>query len=220
MIQPRVVLKEVLRRRCLGRRVVQRIASSSPYCMSALFAPAAAAWPPAILDIEASGFGRDSYPIEVGLVLPDGQSWCSLIRPLPHWQHWNPEAAAMHGITREALLKHGRPVETICLALNEWLGARVAYSDAWAHDYSWLNQIYDAADSVPRFRLENLRALLDDDEAARWHALKQQVCGEARLLRHRASSDAKLLQLTLSRLRKSSAAPVGGVLRAAAIKGL
>ena len=28
---------------------------------------------PAILDIEASGFGRGSYPIEIGYYLPDGQ---------------------------------------------------------------------------------------------------------------------------------------------------
>ena len=36
--------------------------------------------PPAVLDIEASGFGVGSYPIEVGFVLPDGQSYCSLLR--------------------------------------------------------------------------------------------------------------------------------------------
>jgi len=28
--------------------------------------------PPGVLDMEASGFGRDSYPIEVGYVLPTG----------------------------------------------------------------------------------------------------------------------------------------------------
>ena len=29
---------------------------------------------PAVLDIEASGFGRDSFPVEVGFVLPDGET--------------------------------------------------------------------------------------------------------------------------------------------------
>ena len=39
--------------------------------------PAALAPPeeaPAVLDIEASGFGRGSYPIEVGFVLANGEA--------------------------------------------------------------------------------------------------------------------------------------------------
>ena len=27
---------------------------------------------PIVIDVEASGFGKGSYPIEVGVVLPDG----------------------------------------------------------------------------------------------------------------------------------------------------
>jgi hypothetical protein len=38
---------------------------------------------PAILDVEASGFGRGSYPVEVGYVLEDGVSQCMLVRPEP-----------------------------------------------------------------------------------------------------------------------------------------
>ena len=58
---------------------------------------------PTILDIEASGFGPGSYPIEVGLVLPDGDAWCSLIRPEPGWLHWDPSAEQVHG-TKVALV--------------------------------------------------------------------------------------------------------------------
>src|SRR3990167_8850773 len=39
--------------------------------------------PPAFLDIEASGFGRDGYPIEIGFVLSDGEAWRTLVRPSP-----------------------------------------------------------------------------------------------------------------------------------------
>ena len=35
---------------------------------------------PIMLDVEASGFGRGSYPIEIGLAFPDGTS---AERPLP-----------------------------------------------------------------------------------------------------------------------------------------
>ena len=53
---------------------------------------------PSIMDIEASGFGRSSYPIEVGYVLGDGSSFCTLIRPLPSWTHWDASAESVHHI--------------------------------------------------------------------------------------------------------------------------
>ena len=49
---------------------------------------------------------------------------------------------------------------------------------------------------------ENLRVLLSEREAAYWDFLKRQVTQELRLQRHRASSDAKILQRTLMRLRE------------------
>lgn len=153
--------------------------------------------PPAILDIEASGFGLGSYPIELGLILPDGRSWCSLVKPEPGWQHWDPNAAAVHKITREQLAQLGRPSAELAETLNDWLRGMVVYSDAWAHDYTWLNKLYDAAGRVPSFRLENLRALLSDAEAARWHELKLSIASGLNLTRHRASNDARLLQMTL-----------------------
>ena len=62
---------------------------------------------PAILDIEASGFGDDGYPIEVGVVLPNGRKYCSLVTPEPEWIHWDEGAAKLHGITRTMLATHG-----------------------------------------------------------------------------------------------------------------
>jgi hypothetical protein len=161
---------------------------------------------PAILDIEASGFGLGSYPIEIGIVMPDARSWCSLVRPEPGWQHWDPNAATVHNITREQLQQHGRTPADIVAVLNDWLRGQVVYSDAWAHDYTWLNKLYDAADRNPSFRLENLRALLTDSEAGLWHELKQRVALQANLPRHRASGDARLLQMTLEALRSRQAA--------------
>jgi hypothetical protein len=162
-------------------------------------------FPPPILDIEASGFGLGSYPIEVGIVMPDGRSWCSLVRPEPDWQHWDPSAAAVHHISREHLQNHGRPAVEVADALNEWLQGMVVYSDAWAHDYTWLNRLFDVAERTPHFKLDNLRALLSDTEAASWHDVKRQVATGMTLQRHRASSDARLLQSTLLALRQPAA---------------
>ena len=47
---------------------------------------------PCVLDIEAPGFGRRSYPIEVGYLLPDGRAACMLVRPATGWTHWDETA--------------------------------------------------------------------------------------------------------------------------------
>jgi hypothetical protein len=161
--------------------------------------------PPAVLDVEASGFGRNSYPIEVGFALPSGQVFCMLIRPEPQWTHWDPQAERVHHITRTTLLQRGRPVPVVARLLNEHLRGLTVYSDGWANDYSWLGNLFEVADLSPSFRLENLRALLQEDEADHWHEVKQQAAGERGQQRHRASSDARLLQLTLLRLRARGA---------------
>lgn len=166
-----------------------------------LAAASAPAWPPVVIDVEASGFGRDSFPIEVGLALPDGRCWCSLIKPLPHWQHWDTAAEQVHHIERPALDRHGRDAATVAQELNELLRGQVVYSDGWAHDYTWLAKLYDAVGMGPAFRLDTLRSLLNEEEAALWSATKQVVSNELGLQRHRASGDAKLLQLTLLQVR-------------------
>lgn len=157
--------------------------------------------PPAVLDVEASGFGRRSYPIEVGYVLPDGEVFCTLIRPEPDWTHWDPQAEHLHHIPRELVVTRGRPVAEVAQLLNARLRGRTVYSDGWANDYTWLGALFEAAEMAPSFKLENLRALLQDQEAERWHETKQQVSRELGAQRHRASSDARLLQLTVQRLR-------------------
>lgn len=164
---------------------------------------------PTVIDVEASGFGRNSYPIEVGFVLPDGHAYCALVRPEAHWTHWDAQAETVHHIPRALILKRGLPAPEVARSLNQQLAGQTVYSDGWANDYSWLGALFDAADMSPSFRLENLRALLNDTEADQWHAVKAQVSSERGVQRHRASSDARLLQLTLQRLRSMVAKVVG-----------
>jgi hypothetical protein len=156
---------------------------------------------PAVLDIEASGFGRDSYPVEVGFVLADGSTYCTLIRPAPEWKHWDPEAERLHHIALRTIVEHGRDVVEVARQLNDRLRGLTLYCDGWAHDFTWLGVLFEAAGLTPSFKLDNLRALLTDQEAAHWSVVKTQVAREMRLQRHRASSDAKILQSTLIRLR-------------------
>ena len=171
--------------------------------MSSSFVPFEPGTPPApaVLDIEASGFGRDRFAVEVGFVLADGESFCCLIRPLPGWTHWDKAAESLHGISQQTAHEHGRDAREVALLLNERLRGQTVYCDGWAHDYVWLNVLFEAAGLTPTFKLDNLRVLLTEREAASWAVVKTQVAAGMSLQRHRASSDAKLLQRTLMRLR-------------------
>lgn len=86
---------------------------------------------PTVIDIEASGFGRGSYPIEIGFVLPDGRGDCMLIRPIAAWRHWDPAAEALHHISRDLLRRHGQPVGDVVERLERQLHGRTVYSDGW-----------------------------------------------------------------------------------------
>ncbi|MCY4755723.1 3'-5' exonuclease [Pelomonas aquatica] len=156
---------------------------------------------PTILDIEASGFGRGSYPIEVGFVAGDGTLFCGLVRPEPDWLHWDEAAEALHGISRELLLKNGRPVRWMAEQINRRLQGQTVYCDGWGLDYPWMARLYDAAGLQPSFRLDDLRRLLSETEALRWRGVTEAVRRRQQLTRHRASSDARVLQLALEEIK-------------------
>lgn len=159
---------------------------------------------PMILDVEASGFGRGSYPIEVGFVLPDGTPQCTLIRPADHWMHWSDEAEALHQIPRTHLLKYGKSCYEAARWLNGHLRGHVVYSDAWGNDLSWLGTLFDEAELPQLFKLEALTCLLDQDQMKRWADTRAAVCRRINMNRHRASTDARVIQLTYYYSRNGS----------------
>jgi len=158
---------------------------------------------PTIIDFEASGFGKSSYPIEVGFVTETGDGWCSLIKPEFEWQHWDHDAEMVHHISREVLLQYGKTCGFVADQLNDSLHDRIVYSDGWMYDYIWMARLFDAADKVPRFQLEDLRRVLTIEQQNQWHATKSAIQEELHAARHRASTDAKILQLTWLRTCES-----------------
>nr|WP_284047732.1 hypothetical protein [Halomonas gemina] len=152
------------------------------------------------MDIEASGFGRGSYPIEVGLVRADGSTCSFLIQPLAEWTHWDPKAELLHGISRGRLQREGYPVRQVARWLNDELGEiGIAYSDSWGYDNTWLSLLFHHAGMLPAFRLEALRILLSEEQQALWSRTKEAIIREQGIHRHRAGEDARLLQLTYLR---------------------
>ena len=72
------------------------------------------------------------------------------------------------------------------------------HCDAWAHDYAWLAQLYEAAGTTPRFRLESVHRLLDDGLRAALEPALQRARDGHGGQRHRASHDARVLQQALA----------------------
>jgi len=156
---------------------------------------------PCIIDMEASGFGKGSYPIEVGVCLSDTTTHCYLIRPEQSWVHWDKEAEKIHGINRDILFEKGLSVNDVCIKLNDLLKDEVVYSDAWSFDNTWLWKIYEEAEAHPNFKLETFRKLLTEEDISFWQETKREVIADLNLIRHRASADARILQEIYRRIK-------------------
>jgi DNA polymerase III epsilon subunit-like protein len=155
---------------------------------------------PAFIDFEASSLDLiASYPIEVGICMPDGTLHCWLIAPHVLWQDWSENAEQIHGISRETLEADGIAVGEVARALNELLPEQV-FCDAWTFDSFWLHRLFRAARISPAFQLESISALLDTRQVRQWSALRQQVIAELGLPVHRAANDALILHKTWERI--------------------
>lgn len=101
-----------------------------------------------IMDVEASGLGPGSWPIEVGLAWFGAgavRTWSSLIRPEPGWdpEAWDPVAEEIHGISREELTR-APAAWTVATELLSRVAGRTVFSDAPGHDGRWVRMLLDA----------------------------------------------------------------------------
>jgi hypothetical protein len=142
---------------------------------------------PCFLDVEASGFGPGSYPIEVAWSDPVGEIRRYLINPAPiaAWTHWDAGAERVHGIDRERLVRNGWIPDYVATRIEEDLGARTVYTDAPDFDAFWLRRLFEAVGRRLPCQVEHVDELLlaevrRPDEMAwqamlRIEALKRQV---------------------------------------------
>ncbi len=151
---------------------------------------------PNIVDVEASGFGGASYPIEVGLSMACGQRYCSLIKPGPSWTHWDDAAETVHGISRRTLVEKGRPVDVVANELNRMLEGKQVYTDGWVVDEPWIIRLFEAAKIRRGFRMYDIQTIMSEPQMDRWHSVKEHVMKQLKLTRHRASNDARIIQET------------------------
>jgi len=152
--------------------------------------------PPIILDLEASGFGRGSYPIEVGLAMDDGHLESHLIQPFDHWTHWQESAEAIHGISRAQLIEGGEEGRFVADELNRLLHGQTVYSDGWGVDRSWLALLFHEAGVFQGFKIDTIFSLLSEVQLESWNVNKEKVLKITGLKLHRAGTDASLIQQT------------------------
>lgn len=96
------------------------------------------------LDIEATGLGQDSVPIEIGWCDETGAGKEHLIRPEADWTDWDYNAQQVHGITQGDLQIKGRPAAEVAHRLVGVLGGQKVYSDAPGFDGAWLDVLLHA----------------------------------------------------------------------------
>lgn len=93
------------------------------------------------LDNEASSLNVESYPIEIAWVGEDGRSENFLIRPEPGWTDWSEEAEALHGLSRDTLMREGSPAALVAQRfLTATENCRIV-TDAPAFDRGWLQKL-------------------------------------------------------------------------------
>ncbi|HIE40416.1 MAG TPA: hypothetical protein EYP76_03195 [Thiomicrorhabdus sp.] len=151
---------------------------------------------PNVIDVEASGSGGDSYPIEVGVVLACGARYCSLIKPAEDWAFWTKEAEDVHHISRDVLHQCGKPLGVVAQELNEFLQDQTVYSDGWVVDSPWVHLLFDVAHIPQAFRVSPLEMILTEAQMEIWHETKDKLLQNCEHKRHRASFDAAMIQKT------------------------
>jgi len=159
---------------------------------------------PFIMDIEASGLGPQGYPIEIGVALEPGAKFCSLLLPREDWTYWDSDAEKMHRIPRDILETYGSPLAEVAINLNTLLENRTIYSDGWVVDKGWLSQLYYAVAMPQQFTLSSLEMILSTAQMTLWDETKAQVIEDLGMMRHRASTDALIIQETYFRTRAAT----------------
>jgi DNA polymerase III epsilon subunit-like protein len=105
-------------------------------------------------DIESSGLGDGSYPIEVGIAWAGG-TYEALILPVEKWTYWNAKSQKVHGISRNTLKKKGKPVVEVANELNELFNGKVLWCDS-KFDVWWFDILFDAANIEATFTVKNM----------------------------------------------------------------
>lgn len=154
-----------------------------------------------IIDIEASGLGKDSYPIEAAWCSLDGkETYSTLINPntAGDWNSWDSYAEeAIHGLSRGECCEQGRSVVEVARDLKDLLENQDVYSDAPEYDQFWIQRLFDAVGERAPSVVKHVGALVRPSGQPELHRKISGLCRP-----HRALPDCLLLRKVLVGIRQ------------------
>jgi hypothetical protein len=117
-----------------------------------------------IIDFEASGLGRNSYPIEVAW--GDGKHPVTsfLLNPenMDGWTDWDPRSLEFHRISRDELIQKGKDPRRIAAKMVKELAGKTLYSDEPRYDNMWKDRLLkDSGYDPGLIQIKNLKYFLD-----------------------------------------------------------
>lgn len=154
------------------------------------------------IDLESSGLGNESYPIEIGFTFKE-HTFSFLIKPDSSWTYWDSLAEELyHGISREDLNKNGLDIKEICLLVNSYLSGLVLYSDGFNFDRFWVEKLFSTAKVEMMFKIRDIRELTAKYGVSdyKFFEYKEIISDNTKL--HRAGYDANLNKLTFEAIIK------------------
>lgn len=150
-----------------------------------------------VIDFEASGLSRLSYPISVGVTSGETEFY-ALIRPMPHWTYWSKEAEQVHLIERNMLFNQGQSADVVARSLNSLLDGQIVYCDASKWDRFWVNILFSDSGIHQNFELHELTDLIDTDAQLETFLDKKfQLVASDQYRLHHALDDARIILRSL-----------------------
>lgn len=151
---------------------------------------------PIFIDFEASSLDLlSSYPIEVGICLPSGETKSWLIKPHVLWKDWSEKSARIHGISKTTLETEGQEISEVIDTLNSQITGTV-YCDAWTFDSFWLHRLFKAGKCKPNFELDSITSILNSQQIDQWQNIRAGIIDKLDIVTHRAANDALILHKT------------------------
>lgn len=147
-----------------------------------------------IIEYEASGIDKQSYPLYVG-IFNGTDSYYSTIKPLPEWTHWDYSSQAIHHLKRLDLVQSGKSPPEVAQSLNHKLVGETVYCDSDYWDDYWNKRLFDGAGLQAGFEIRDLRALFEREPEliSEFYRLKHSLPGSMSLTLHHALDDAKII---------------------------
>lgn len=117
-----------------------------------------------IIDFEASGLGKNSYPIEVAWGDGRHPATSFLLNPerMNNWTDWDPRSMEFHRIPRDELIRKGEDPKRVAEKMVKELAGKTLYSDEPRYDNMWKDRLLKDCGYDPELiQIKNLKYFLD-----------------------------------------------------------